>query len=473
MSNKKSNPMWGGRFTVGFDEVMEKINASIDFDKRLYNQDINGSIGHCKMLVLKKILDEADGRKIIEGLQQVRKEIESGQFNFRHDLEDIHMNVEARLFECIGEPAKRLHTARSRNDQVTTDLRLWIREAIDNLRDELKLLQSALINKAEEQYDTVMPGFTHMQTAQPVTLGHHLMAYVEMLTRDDERLEDCRKRVNTSPLGAAALAGTPYPTDPFLTASELAFDRVFRNSLDAVSDRDYVIEFLFACSLCAIHLSRLCEELVIWCSSQYKFIVLPDSFTTGSSIMPQKKNPDAAELIRAKSGRVTGNLIAMMMIMKAIPLSYNKDMQEDKETSFDSYDTLLISLKALSIMISEMTVNRQAMRNAAEAGFSVATDLADWLVTKLNIPFRKAHHITGSLVKIAEDKNIMLNQLTLEEMKSIEPSITEEVFNVLNVDFSVKSRKSFGGTAPDNVLFAIAEARKRVEIKQSNQVVAK
>lgn len=466
MNNKQSNPMWGGRFVGSFDNIMEKINGSIDFDKRLYLQDIKGSIGHCKMLAKCGIISEKDEKIIIDGLLKVREEINKNIFNFRTELEDIHMNIESRLFEIIGTPAKKLHTARSRNDQVTTDLRLWIKDAIDELRSEIILLQGILIDKAEKYNDTIMPGFTHMQIAQPITFGHHLLAYVEMLERDDERFKDSRLRTNTNTLGAAALAGTSYPIDPFFTANELGFKNVFENSLDAVSDRDYVVEFLFVSSLCAVHLSKLSEELIVWCSSQYKFITLPDSFTTGSSIMPQKRNPDAAELVRAKSGRVSGNLIGMLMSIKALPLSYNKDLQEDKENTFDTFDTLLISLKALRGMISKMGVNKNLMEKAAEDDFSTATDLADWLVQKLDIPFRRAHHITGSLVKIAEDKGIMLKQLKLEEMKQIEKNITKEIYNVLDIAYSVNSRKSHGGTSPKSVMSSLERAKKRILAKK-------
>ena len=446
-----ANRMWGGRFSSGPDELMEEINASIDFDKRFYRQDIEASKAHCRMLAERGIIPQEDAERIVAGLDAIASEIERGDFTFSRALEDIHMNVEARLAELIGDAAGRLHTARSRNDQVATDFRLYVRDAIDHITGQIRALMRALAEKALAHHDVVMPGFTHLQVAQPVTFGHHLLAYVEMFARDAGRFEDARKRVNESPLGAAALAGTSFPIDREMTANALGFSAPMRNSIDAVSARDFVLETLAAAAICATHLSRFAEELVIWSSAQFGFIRLSDRFTTGSSIMPQKRNPDAAELIRAKAGRVIGALVALMVVMKGLPLAYSKDMQEDKEPAFDALDTLSLSLEVMRGMVQDMEPNREAMRAAAAQGFSTATDLADWLVRALNMPFRQAHHVTGRLVALAEEKGVDLPDLSLEEMRSVEPRITEDVYSVLGVENSVASRRSFGGTAPENV----------------------
>ena len=457
----RSNAMWGGRYKLGPAEIMEKINASIGFDKRLYAQDIAGSLAHADMLVARKILTPADGRAIKAGLAKVRAEIESGKFRFSTKLEDIHFNVEARLTDLIGPAGGRLRTARSRNDQIALDVRLWVRDTIDRFELMLKDLQAALIDRAEEHAGTIMPGFTHLQTAQPITFGHHLLSYVEMIDRDRSRFADCRARLNESPLGAAALAGTPHPIDRARTARALGFDRPMANSLDAVSDRDYVVEFLGASSLCAVHLSRLAEEIVIWCSAPFRFIALSDAFTTGSSIMPQKRNPDAAELARGKVGRIVGAFVALCTILKGLPLTYGKDMQEDKEPLFDAADSLELCIAAMAGMVRDLKANKQRMRAVASADYSVATDLADWLVRKVGLPFRQAHHVTGALVGKAADKGVDLDGLTLEEMQTVEPRIDRSVYKVLTVEASVAARKSFGGTAPANVARAVKEARRR------------
>jgi argininosuccinate lyase len=460
-SEGNASAMWGGRFAAGPAAIMQRINASIDFDQRLYAQDIRGSKAHCRMLVKQGIITPADGDAILKGLDQVLQEIESGQFPFRVELEDIHMNVEARLAEIIGEPAGRLHTARSRNDQVATDFRLWVRDAVDGMEEALKGLQKALISRAEEHADTVMPGFTHLQAAQPVTMGHHLMAYVEMIGRDRGRLADARARLNESPLGSAALAGTSFPIDRHFTAAELGFDKPMNNSLDGVSDRDFALEFMAAAAICAVHLSRLAEELVVWTSAQFRFVSLSDAFSTGSSIMPQKRNPDAAELVRAKTGRVIGDLNALLIVMKGLPLAYSKDMQDDKEPVFECADTLELAIAAMTGMIWDMTVNTKVLEKAAGAGFTTATDIADWCVRELKMPFRKAHHVAGSLVKMAEAKGCDLPDLSLDDMRQIEPGITEDARAVLSVTSSVASRTSFGGTAPSRVREAVAAARGR------------
>jgi argininosuccinate lyase len=449
--NKTSNAMWGGRFAAGPDAIMEAINASIDFDKRLAAQDIEASRTHAAMLAAQGIISLSDAEAIREGLLTVLSEIESGAFRFSRALEDIHMNVEARLKELIGEPAGRLHTARSRNDQVATDLRLWVRDQCDAAVSGLEALMKALLTQAEAGKDLVMPGFTHLQSAQPVTWGHHMMAYVEMFARDRTRFRDARVRMNECPLGAAALAGTSFPIDRFATAKALGFDRPMANSLDAVSDRDFALEFLAAASLCATHLSRFSEELVIWSSAQFRFVVLSDRFSTGSSIMPQKKNPDAAELIRAKVGRINGSLVGLLTVMKGLPLAYSKDMQEDKEQVFDAADSLMLALAAMTGMVGDMKPVRESLRAAAGAGFSTATDLADWLVRALGLPFREAHHVTGTLVRIAEDRGCDLSALSLDEMQHVHAGINAEVYDVLGVDNSVASRASFGGTAPVEV----------------------
>ena len=456
-----ANPLWGGRFAGGPAEIMRRINASIDFDKRLYAEDIAGSKAHCAMLVAQSILSPEDGAAIAAGLDQIKSEIESGSFTFSAEREDIHMNIEARLAELIGPVAGRLHTARSRNDQVATDLRLWVRGAIDRLDMAMRELQRALIDRAESEADTVMPGYTHLQIAQPITFGHHLMAYVEMIGRDRGRLADCRHRLNQSPLGAAALAGTSFPIDRHATAAALGFDGPAANSLDAVSDRDFAIEFLAAAALAGIHLSRFAEELVLWCSDAFGLITFSDAFTTGSSIMPQKRNPDAAELVRAKTGRLNGSLIALLTVMKGLPLAYGKDMQEDKVPVFEAADALELCLAATTGMVRDMRPDRERMRAAAERGFSTATDLADWLVRIAGLPFRKAHHVTGAIVRRAEALGCTLSELPLTELQAVEPAISSAVYDVLDPDRSVASRLSYGGTAPKNVRAAIAEAKKR------------
>ncbi|QJE71822.1 argininosuccinate lyase [Aerophototrophica crusticola] len=456
-----ANSLWGGRFAAGPSAIMQRINASIGFDKALWRQDIAGSKAHAAMLARQGIIGESDRDAILAGLDQVAQEIAEGRFQFSEDLEDIHMNVESRLREIIGEPAGRLHTARSRNDQVATDFKLWVRDALDRLDGDLKALQAALIDRAEEHAGTIMPGFTHLQTAQPVTFGHHLLAYVEMLGRDRSRALDARARLNECPLGSAALAGTPYPIDREMTAWALGFDRPTANSLDAVSDRDFALEYLSLASICATHLSRLAEEVVLWCTTQFRFVRLTDAFTTGSSIMPQKRNPDAAELVRAKAGRVIGALNGLLVVMKGLPLAYSKDMQEDKEPVFQADETLALCLAATTGMVRDLTADPDAMRRAVEAGFPTATDLADWLVRSLGLPFREAHHVTGRIVKLAEERGVGLSALPLEAMRTVHPAITEDVFGVLTLEASVASRTSFGGTAPDRVREAVAAARER------------
>ncbi len=445
------NRMWGGRFAEGPDAVMEEINASIDFDRHLFRQDIRGSQAHARMLAQQGIIAADDAEKIVTGLDTILREIEAGEFVFSRALEDIHLNIEARLAELIGPAAGRLHTARSRNDQVATDFRLWVRDAIDRTDAGLAALAQALAEKALAHAATVMPGFTHLQSAQPVTFGHHLMAYVEMLGRDRGRFADARKRLNESPLGAAALAGTSFPIDRQATAAALGFDRPAANSLDAVSDRDFAVEALAAATLCAVHLSRFAEEIVIWSSAGFRFVTLSDRFTTGSSIMPQKRNPDAAELVRAKSGRIAGALTGLIVVLKGLPLAYAKDMQEDKEPVFDAFASLELALAAMTGMVADMEPGVQAMRKAAGAGFATATDLADWLVRTLGLPFRQAHHVTGRIVAEAERRGVALDRLPLDALQAIEPDITDAVFSVLSVRQSVNSRRSFGGTAPENV----------------------
>ncbi len=446
-----TNKMWGGRFTSGPGAIMQEINASISFDKRLYRQDIAGSKAHATMLARQGIISKSDAAEIRRGLDQVQAEIESSKFTFSVALEDIHMNVEQRLKEIIGAPAGRLHTARSRNDQVATDFRLYIRDMVDHLDGQIKDLQVALAGKALAHAKTIMPGFTHLQVAQPIVFGHHCLAYVEMLARDRSRLKDARTRMNESPLGAAALAGTSFPIDRAMTAKALGFDRPMRNSLDAVADRDFVLELLAAAAICATHLSRLAEEIVIWSTAQFRFVKLSDKFTTGSSIMPQKRNADAAELVRAKPGRILGALTALLVVMKGLPLTYSKDMQEDKEPAFDAIDNLSLALAAAAGMVRDLEPDKHVMREAAAAGFSTATDLADWLVRTLDIPFRDAHHITGSIVALAEKQNCDLPGLKLPDMQKIEPRVTKDVYKVLTAEASVNSRTSFGGTAPSNV----------------------
>ncbi len=449
--NTPANAQWGGRFAAGPSVIMEQINASIGFDRKLWRQDIQGSLAHASMLAKVGVISGKDEAAIREGLAAIAQEIESGRFPFSQALEDIHMNIEAKLIERIGEAGQRLHTARSRNDQVATDFRLWVREAIDRLTAQLTDVMRALAGRAAEHAADPMPGFTHLQTAQPVTFGHHLLAYVEMLDRDRGRLADCRRRLNECPLGAAALAGTSFPIDRKATAAALGFDRPSANSLDAVSDRDFALEFLAAAAISAVHLSRLAEEIVIWCSAPFRFIRLSDAFTTGSSIMPQKRNPDAAELVRAKTGRVTGALVSLLTVMKGLPLAYAKDMQEDKEPVFEAAEAWALSLAAMAGMVRDMQPDTTRMRDFAAAGFATATDLADWLVRVLKLPFRAAHHATGRLVAMAEGKGVDLAGLSLAEMQSVEPGITADVFGVLSAEASVASRTSFGGTAPANV----------------------
>ena len=446
-----SNKMWGGAFETGPDAIMEEINASIGFDYRFAPQDIKGSKAHVSMLADQGVVTADDAQAIRAGLDQVAAEIETGAFAFSRALEDIHMNVESRLAEIVGPAAGRLHTARSRNDQVALDMRLWLRDAVDALDGQIAGLQKALAARALAEADATMPGFTHLQSAQPVTFGHHLLAYVEMLRRDRGRLADARARGNECPLGAAALAGTSFPIDRHKTAAALGFDRPTANSLDSVSDRDFPLEVLAAAAICATHLSRLAEEIVLWATPQFGFVRLSDKWSTGSSIMPQKRNPDAAELVRGKTGRMFGALIGLLTVMKGLPLTYSKDMQEDKEGVFDAVHTLSLCLAAMTGMISDLTIDRGRMAAAAGAGYATATDLADWLVRTLKTPFREAHHVTGALVKLAMQKGVGLEELSLAEMQGVEPRVTQEVFAVLGVARSVASRKSYGGTAPDNV----------------------
>jgi argininosuccinate lyase len=462
MSDTTSNQMWGGRFAAGPDAIMEAINASISFDKRLAAQDIAGSRAHAAMLAATGIISDSDAEAIRKGLLTVLSEIEGGTFQFSSALEDIHMNVESRLKDVIGEPAGRLHTGRSRNDQVATDFRLWVRDQLDAAETGLTALMRALLVQAEAGADWVMPGFTHLQTAQPVTWGHHMMAYVEMFGRDLSRVRDARARLNESPLGAAALAGTGFNIDRHMTAEALGFDRPMGNSLDAVSSRDFALEFLSVASISAMHLSRFAEELVIWSSAQFRFVVLSDRFSTGSSIMPQKKNPDAAELIRAKVGRIFGAMTALMMVMKGLPLAYSKDMQEDKEQVFDAANNWMLALAAMEGMVRDMSANVPVLEQAASAGFSTATDLADWLVRETGLPFRDAHHVTGSLVAMAEAQGCDLPDLTLAQMQEVHGNIDASVYDVLGVHNSVRSRTSFGGTAPEQVRTQIAAWKERL-----------
>jgi argininosuccinate lyase len=463
VTDKPVNRMWGGRFAALPSEIMEEINASIDFDKRLAPEDIRASKAHAAMLAQQGIITKTDAREILKGLDQVLAEIESGKMVFSRALEDVHMNVESRLKEHIGTPAGRLHTARSRNDQVATDFRLYVRGTIDALIAGLTALQMALVEKAEAHAATVMPGFTHLQPAQPVTFGHHLMAYVEMLARDTGRFADARRRLNECPLGSAALAGTSFPIDRHMTADALGFDRPTANSLDAVSDRDFVLETLAAASIAAMHLSRFAEELVIWSTPQFGFVRLSDRFSTGSSIMPQKRNPDAAELSRAKVGRIAGAFQSLLIVMKGLPLAYSKDMQEDKEVAFDALDSLGLAVAAMAGMVGDMEPNAEAMAAAAGGGYSTATDLADWLVRVLKLPFRDAHHVTGRIVAAAEAQDLPLEKMPLADMQAVEPRITKDVFSVLSPEKSVLSRTSYGGTAPQNVRKMARAWRKRLE----------
>ncbi len=456
-----TSKIWGGRFSAGPGAVMEEINVSVAFDQRLAKQDVRGSRAHCTMLVVQGIISKEDGEAIQAGLTRLEKDIADGNFHFKRALEDVHMNIESKLSDLIGLPAGRLHTARSRNDQVATDFRMWVRAAIDTLDEELRKLQSVLIDKAEAEAATIMPGFTHLQAAQPVTFGHHLMAYVEMFGRDRSRLKDARTRLNECPLGAGAIAGTSFPIDRHLTAEKLDFDRPMANSMDAVSDRDFAIDFLAAAAILATHLSRLAEEMVIWASAQFGFIAFSDAFSTGSSMMPQKRNPDAAELVRGKTGRVYGALFGMLTVMKGLPLTYSKDMQEDKEAVFGTFDTIELCLAATTGMIADLKPNRARMRESTAAGFITATDLADWLTRNLDIPFRESHHITGRVVALAEQKGCDLADLSLADMQSIEGRITQGIFSVLTAEASAASRTSFGGTAPANVIAAAQAARER------------
>ncbi|AHA27649.1 argininosuccinate lyase [Candidatus Liberibacter americanus] len=443
--------MWGGRFSTSPSSIMDKINVSIDFDKKLFEQDILGSKVHASMLAKQGIIYQEDYIKIIDGLNTIHKEIIKGSFEFSRELEDIHMNIEARLSALIGSAAGKLHTARSRNDQVALDLRLWVKERTIKITDNLIKLLLALIDRAEEHFDTIMPGFTHLQTAQPVTFGHHCMAYVEMFGRDISRFLDSIERLNECPLGVAALSGTSFPIDRHLTAKELGFREPTRNSIDTVSDRDFILECLSNSSICAMHMSRLAEEMIIWSTPQFDFIRLSDAFTTGSSIMPQKRNPDGAELVRAKTGRINGALISILTVMKGLPLAYSKDMQEDKEMIFDSIETLEVITLAMTAMIGDINVNKNSMRNAAVSSYSTATDLADWLVKNTDMPFRDAHHITGLAVSLAEDNKCELAELPLEMLQEISPVFTSDIYNILQVENSVLSRNSFGGTSPEEV----------------------
>ena len=463
MSDKSANKMWGGRFEVSPAELMVEINASIGFDKAMAPQDIKGSKAHAGMLAAQGIITKADAKEIIRGLEQVMTEIEGGAFKFSEKLEDIHLNVESRLTEIIGPAGGRLHTARSRNDQVALDFRMYVRDALDAFDRALMRLQIALASKAEAHADTIMPGFTHLQPAQPVTFGHHLMAYVEMLARDRGRFADARHRLNECPLGSAALAGTSFPIDRHMTAETLGFDRPTANSLDGVADRDFALETLAAAAIAAMHLSRLSEEIVLWMTPQFGFVRLSDRWTTGSSIMPQKRNPDAAELCRAKVGRIAGAFQGLLMVMKGLPLTYSKDMQEDKEQTFDALRAFGVAVAAMTGMIEDLQPVPETMHAAASRGYSTATDLADWLVRTLKMPFRDAHHVTGSIVRMAEKAGIGLDQLTLEAMQTVEPRISKDVFSVLSVESSVKSRVSYGGTAPQNVRKMARAWLKRLE----------
>jgi len=446
-----SNKMWGGRFEAGPDAIMEEINASIGFDQALFRQDITASKAHVAMLAAKGIVTADDAAAIAAGLAQVLDEIESGDFRFSRALEDIHMNVESRLAEIVGPAAGRLHTARSRNDQVAVDFRLWVRDAVDQLDGQLHNLQVALAETALAHASSVMPGFTHLQPAQPVAFGHHLLAYVEMLGRDRGRFRDARARMNESPLGSAALAGTSFPIDRHMTAQALGFDRPTANSLDSVSDRDFALETLSAIAICATHLSRFAEEIVLWTGPFFDFLRLSDKFSTGSSIMPQKRNPDAAELVRGKTGRMIGALNGLLIVMKGLPLAYSKDMQEDKEGVFDAVHSLSLCLAAVTGMVRDMTPNVEKMRAAAGSGYSTATDIADWLVRRLGLPFRHAHHVTGRVVALAASRGVGLDELSLEDLQTIEPDFQPDVMDVLSVESSVASRTSYGGTAPQNV----------------------
>ncbi len=463
-----SNKMWGGRFGASPDAIMEEINVSIDVDQHLYAQDIAASKAHAAMLAAQGIITPSDAKNIAGGLDTILSEIGKGSFTFKRALEDIHMNVESRLGELIGPAAGRLHTARSRNDQVATDFRLYVRDVIDDLDKDFAAFQRALVDRALEHADTVMPGFTHLQTAQPVTFGHHLMAYVEMAARDRSRFADARKRLNESPLGAAALAGTSFPIDRQATANALGFVRPMANSLDAVSDRDFVLETLSAASIAAVHLSRFAEEIVIWTSPLVALVRLSDKFTTGSSIMPQKRNPDAAELVRAKTGRIIGSLTALLIVMKGLPLAYQKDMQEDKAGAMEAFAALSLAVRAMTGMVLDIEPDEARMRVAAGEGYATATDLADWLVRELKMPFREAHHVTGRIVAKASESNLPLHKVPLNVMQAIEPRVTAQALDVLSVEASVASRTSYGGTAPANVREQAKTWLKRLEKEQNS-----
>jgi argininosuccinate lyase len=469
VTDKNANKMWGGRFAASPAEIMEEINASISFDKALAPQDIRGSKAHAAMLGEAGIITKSDAREILRGLDQVAAEIADGSFTFSRALEDVHMNVESRLKDIIGAPAGRLHTARSRNDQVATDFRLFVRDAADSIIVAIGELQAVLVAKAAAHAATVMPGFTHLQPAQPVTFGHHLLAYVEMLGRDRSRFVDARRRLNECPLGSAALAGTSFPIDRAKTAEELGFDRPMANSLDGVADRDFALEVLAASAITAVHLSRFAEEIVLWMTPQFGFIRLSDRFTTGSSIMPQKRNPDAAELVRAKVGRIAAAFHNLLMVMKGLPLAYSKDMQEDKEATFDALASLRLALAAMAGMVADLEPNPEVMRAAAGRGYSTATDLADWLVRELKMPFREAHHVTGAIVKAAEERELELDKVPLEVMQAIEPRISNGVYSVLSVENSVKSRRSYGGTAPQNVAKMARAWARRLEKERAGR----
>ena len=458
----KGQKMWGGRFSDKPSDIMQAINVSIGFDKRMAEQDVRGSKAHADMLAAGGIITDTDNAAIQEGLDDVLAEIRDGTFPYRDEFEDIHLNIEARLTELIGEAAGRLHTARSRNDQVATDFRLWVRDQLDGFDESIAHLQRALLGQAQAHTDTLMPGFTHLQVAQPVTFGHHMLAYVEMFGRDRSRFADCRQRMNESPLGAAALAGTPYPIDRDMTSTALGFDQPMANSLDAVSARDFALEALSCASICATHLSRLAEEIVIWTSAQFAFVSLSDKFTTGSSIMPQKRNPDAAELVRAKVGRISGALIALTMVMKGLPLAYSKDMQEDKEPVFEAFGALSLSLAAMAGMATDLTPNKANMEKAAGSAFSTATDLADWLVRELGLPFRQAHHATGEIVAFAERQGKALHEVSLADMQAVKPQIHKGIYDVLSAANSTASRTSYGGTAPSNVKAQVKLWQKRL-----------
>ncbi len=461
MSNEQTNQSWGGRFTEALDAFVEEFNASVSFDKRLYRHDIAGSIAHAKMLAEAGVLTAQDADAIVVGLERIRGEIDRGEFRWSQALEDVHMNIEARLTELVGEAGKRLHTGRSRNDQVATDVRLYLRDEIENILVVLTALQSGLVDSAEREADTIMPGFTHMQVAQPVTFGHHLLAWFEMLDRDRGRLVDCRRRLNVMPLGSAALAGTTFPLDRYVTCALLGFDQPSENSLDAVSDRDFAIEFCAAGALIMTHLSRFAEELVLWSTAQFDFVDLPDRFCTGSSIMPQKKNPDVPELVRGKTGRVHGNLTSLLTLMKGQPLAYNKDNQEDKEPLFDTADTLFACLRAFADMVPHIRPKRERMREAARTGFATATDLADYLVRK-GIAFRYAHEIVGKAVRLGVESSRDLSEMTLDELRSFTPKIQQDVFDILTLEGSVAARNHIGGTAPAQVRAAVSRARDRI-----------